>query len=545
MTGRDYGELAITDERFPMDRKEALWLVTAILIISAIIQAPYLLAYRLAPPDDVFSGTLFQVMDVNSYMVTIRQSMAGSWLFYDLYTPEAHKPGPLYLFYIAWGKIGAVLKTSPDVTFGVARLVHGICLLLTLYWFLRLFLPDRNQRQTAFLLLVFSSGLGWILLLWGSPTVLGDRVPDFWMPEVSTFLTLNVLPHFSAATTLMLLTFGGLLLAFRRGSMAPALGAALSAFVLAWIHPFLLAVVYGVMGAYLTWHMIRRRTVMWRAVAQFGLCVAASLPVVAYLQFGVIAPNPVFQGWMDQNVNSSPNVVAYLFGFGLLVPLAAIGAVRIVRGRDRIDLFPLFWVGIGSLLLYAPFDAQRRLAEGLQIPLCLLASLGWQTLWFSLRKRRLCRPLLSGFLIAGLVTSTAVAWCSALDDALSREPPFFIPTAQVEAMRWLGDNSSWSDTVLSSYFSGVFIPAWAGKRVVLGHWAETIHLDEKERHVQRFFDASTSLKVRNEILQTYHVRFLYYGPHERRMGDYDPDFDPSWDLVFANEQVQIYRSIVP
>jgi hypothetical protein len=546
VSGRSLGAQAAVREPAKLDRRELLWLVAMIFAILLFVQAPYALAFLTARADYAFSGTLLYLDDSNSYLAKIGQGTAGNWLFYNLYTPEPHQPGPLYPLYIVWGQIGAVLGTPPTATMAIARLVHGLVLLVTLYWFLTLLLPQRKQRQTAFLLLAFSSGLGWLLLPFGEATVLGDLAPDFWMPEVSTFLTVFIFPHFAAATTLMLLTFGGLLLAFRHGRMTPALGAALAAFLLAWIHPFLLVPVYGVAAAYLAWQGIRHRGIPWRSAGYLTLGAVTSLPVMAYLQFGVIEPSAVFQGWMDQNAAPSPNVLAYLTGFGLLVPLAAVGTVRSIQRREHLHRFPLFWVGVGSLLLYAPFAVQRRFAEGLQIPLAVLAALGWQHFRHLAARRPLRRTFLTAILVAGLVTSTLLNWISAVSNVLSRDFSVFISQNAVEAMTWLGEHSNWRDTVLASYPSGSYIPVWAGNRVVIGHWAETIHLDGKDRDVRRFFDGSASPQARSAIVRRYQVRYLFYGPYERRLGDYDPASDPSWDPVFANEDFTIYRSaLVP
>jgi hypothetical protein len=517
------------------------WSSAVGLVVLLLVAAPYALAHLSVPPDRTFSGSLLYLLDSNSYMATIRHSMAGNWTFYDLYTPEPHQPGPLHLFYVAWGKIGALLGLSPADAFTLARIVDDALLLVVLYWFLTIVLSRRSQRRTAFLFLAFSSGLGWMLLVFGGSTVLGDRAPDFWMAEANTFLTLLVFPHFAAATSLMLLAFGGLLLAFRQRRIVPALAAALAAFVLAWIHPFLLALVYAVIGTYLVWLWIRFRRVPWRAAGWFSLCVAVSLPVVAYLQFGVISPNAVFQAWMDQNAAPSPNVLALSVGFGLLLPLALIGAGQILRGRDGLDPFPLIWAIVGSLLLYAPFATQRRFSEGLHIPLCVLAAVGWSRAKTFLDRRRISRILLTSLLVVGLGTSNLLSWLSTMTHALNGEWPFFLSRYEVEAMRWLGEHSNWTDTVLSSYLSGSYLPVWAGNRVVIGHWAETIRLAEKEQEIEEFFGAATSPDTRQEIIQRNDIRYLYYGPNERGLGGYDPDADPSWEVVFVNDQVQVYR----
>ena len=247
---------------------------------------------------------------------------------------------------------------------------------------------------------------------------------------------------------------------------------------------------------------------------------------------------------MDQNAQPSPNVLAYTVGFGMLVPLALTGAIQTISGQKRPSPFPLFWLVAGSLLLYAPIAAQRRLAEGLQIPLGVLAALGWHRFRLRLRARPLIRTFLTAILVSGLVTSTLLNWISAVANVLNHDPTVLIPRYQMEAMTWLREHSDWRDTVLSSLLSGSYIPAWAGNRVVIGHWAETIRFDEKEHDTLRYFEGATAQDVRREIVQRYQVHYLYYGPYERHLGDYDPGLDPDWRPVFANKEITIYRQIL-
>jgi hypothetical protein len=522
--------------------QERQWALAVSVVTLLVVQLPYVVAYLTAPPHLVFSGALANIHDVNSYLAEIRMGMGSSWLFHDLYTPEPHPAGPLFLFYTGLGKGAAILGLAPDVIYALARPVCGLALLATLYWFLTILLAERQQRQIAFLLLCFSSGLGWLLLLFGEPTILGEMAPDLWVPEAITFLTLLTFPHFALATTLILIAFGGLLIAFHTGRTWPALGAALACFAQAWLHPFNLAVIYAVMAAYLAWLMTVQRRLLWQQIGQFAFCLVLSLPVVLYLQFGVIAPNPVFQGWMEQNIMPSPNPLACIVGYGLLLPLALLGAARIIRASGRIDPFPLLWMGVGMVLLYLPFDTQRRFLEGMHIPICVLAALGWSASYARLRHRRICAILVSGLLLAGLVTSNAVNWASSVFIGLSHRQQNYIYDYDVEAFAWLANHSQPTDTVLSSTLTGSFLPAWAGNRVVSGHWAQTINLPEKQKRLQQFFDISISTEQREAIIEQYGVIYLFYGPNEQELGPYNPSADPLWCLVFDNGRIAIYRT---
>ena len=65
-----------------------------------------------------------------------------------------------------------------------------------------------------------------------------------------------------------------------------------------------------------------------------------------------------------------------LLGYGLVVPLALLGAWRTIRCRDQRKLFLIVWIIAVSALVYAPLLLQRRMVEGLHIALCVLATYG-------------------------------------------------------------------------------------------------------------------------------------------------------------------------
>jgi hypothetical protein len=74
-------------------------------------------------------------------------------------------------------------------------------LLFVAYCFLSLFNLDGRSRRAAFLLIGFSSGLGWLAVPFDV------FAPDLWVPEAITFYSIFANPHFPLAVALMLLTF--------------------------------------------------------------------------------------------------------------------------------------------------------------------------------------------------------------------------------------------------------------------------------------------------------------------------------------------------
>ena len=108
-------------------------------------------------------------------------------------------------------------------------------------------------------------------------------------------------------------------------------------------------------------------------------------------------------------------------------------------------------------------------------------------------------------------------------------------------MDWLVAHTQPGDIVLSSFEVGNYIPARAGNRVFLGHGPETIYVEEKENIVGQFFQAQTSDAYREEILGQYNVAYLFYGPVERALGDFQPATRPYLKEAFTNGRYTIYE----
>jgi uncharacterized membrane protein len=75
----------------------------------------------------------------------------------------------------------------------------------------------------------------------------------------------------------------------------------------------------------------------------------------------------------------------------------------------------------------------------------------------------------------------------------------------------------------------------------LAHWAQTVDFYDKQERVARFFDAAAPDEERAATLRAFGVDYVWHGPAERALGDYDPG-SASWlELAFSAPEVDIYR----
>jgi hypothetical protein len=49
-----------------------------------------------------------------------------------------------------------------------------------------------------------------------------------------------------------------------------------------------------------------------------------------------------------------------------------------------------------------------------------------------------------------------------------------------------------------------------------------VHFDEKKAQMQRFFDGATGDAWRQGLLDEYGIDYVFWGPAERQVGDFDP-----------------------
>ena len=208
------------------------------------------------------------------------------------------------------------------------------------------------------------------------------------------------------------------------------------------------------------------------------------------------------------------------------------------------------------MLAYLPFNLQRRLIEGVHVPLSILAAIGFTgglqpsvlrcRLAGWLARRGYPRPRLSrlvgGLILAFATPSTWYLLASMCLAAVGGYAPLYNSQAEVAAVLWLGEHTSPGDTLLSSYEIGGYVPARIGHRVFWGHWAESIHLPQKQADVQNLYSTSETLD-RFAFLARYGIAYVFYGPRERKLGGFDPSAAPFLELAFQHENVAIYRVV--
>ena len=530
-------------------------IIIAILLFSSV---PYAFASLNAPPDKRFMGFVYNVSDHGQYLSWYKE-FQSSFVISNKLTPEPNSAAFFNLLWFVLGRLGYYTGWSYVAVYQLFRWASGAAFMIALYAFSALFFSDLRQRRAAFMITALGSGLGWIWVIVKYLTKANDLPfpQDVYVAEGNSFLSIMAYPHFAEAASLILAVLGLLLLGERRGQLRYAVAAGLTAHFLGWQHGYDLLIVWGVPCTYAGIRLCleRRWPDYWfKAMLITGLL---SWPPALYSVW-LTHSSPIWEQVLDQFSNAgvyTPNLFHIFILMGLPLILAIITLALLARGHspsdtpvqptERKHLFLGVWFVAGWALCYIPTDFQIHMLNSWQVPIAYLATIGLykyvapllQRRWSARRSQTI---VVLAFLALILLTN-GYLWAWRSIDLNRHDYPYFLYNDEVAALEWLDENALPDDIVLSSYDVGRYLPGLTGCRAFLAHWAQTVEFYDKRDRVAQFFALQTDHQERLATLRTFKVDYVFYGPAERALGQYDPSTSASFAPVFSNSRVTIYQ----
>ncbi|NLH99191.1 MAG: hypothetical protein GX446_06830 [Chthonomonadales bacterium] len=515
-------------------------MVTAIVLVVSTL--PYLFDRWLqgaSPLYGWYSWFAFNVTDNCVYLAWMRQYADGAWFQRNLFTSEPQSGHMLNLFFLALGKIGGWTGLPLTLLYHVARLAAGAAF-LTMVWRLAGMVFDARDRavrpegadtarRIAFLTVAFGSGLGWVPGLWER----GFAGPvDTWQPEAVSFLSIYLFPLFTVSLALMLGILVNLLEAERTSSRWPAVRAGLCGFVLGNIHTYDVVTLTVIWLCYLAARAVRDRGLPRKAIGDALIAGAPTALSTGYMLW-VFRTETVFA----QRVavpTLSPDLRWVLLGFGLMTPLALVGAWGLVRRRTEPLTgtvgsglaFLVIWAVANVAVAYLPVSFQRKMLMGAHVPIALLAGAG---LWRL--TQGLARPVRPAILVAAVAALSLTNVRFMLRDRGSLRHggetvrAFMLPGERaaldwvrrnverdviIQPLPWIAAGEDgrlvFADTTLAC-----FAPGLTGNAVHAGHWGETPSFGATMGEWVRFLSPGVEDAQRLEMLRRTGVRYLLFG----------------------------------
>ena len=538
------------------------WVLLWAVLVMLLTCIPYVYALQRADGRS-FSGFVWGVDEGNVYLTWMRQAAEGEVFFRNQYSTEPENPRFVNLFLQLGGRVGGLLHVDLRAMFHVLRLLGGVFLLVSFYLLVAELTRDRVARWAALALASLGSGCGWlIVLVWPQSGIHPVDVGQAWQtqPEAVTFLSLLLNGLFTTSMALMCLTF---LLALRamRGDRRAVLWGGLCLLVLGNIHTYDVFAVWVVLGV--TAAIGNRESGIGNRESGFGkrlatvaAMVAIGLPSVIWALYATYS-DPSF---LAKGLTPTPafRFVDYAVAYGLIGLLAAVGAVlsfsRIPNPGSRL---PVVWALANALVLFIPVSFQRKMIEGLHLPLCILAgfAVSWlaQQITRGLRERGKTKHAMERIVLTVCVVvvlcipSSALFVSQCLESVKTNnaallqvlQPPIYLDPPDAQAMAWLRGNATRNDVVLSSSLIGSTIPTVCPAKVWVGHWAETLHFRDRLRDANELLRAAPT----PQALRDRGLTMLYAGPLEGALnGSAGLDLGSGGlQCVYDEQGVRIYR----
>jgi len=546
------------------DRRWAMLVATGVMAITLL---PYLFGYSLLglhPARGWFSWLGYNLDDGCVYYAWMRQAADGQIFQRNLFTTEPQSGRQVNLFFLLLGNIARFTHLSLPVVWQAARLILGVAFLRAVWWLLELLLNEARARRAAFLVLCFSSGLGWLPGLWRDS---GHDAPmDVWQPEAITFLSLYLNPLFVVSLLLMVGVIGWLLVAERERSLRPALHAGLCGLLLGNIHTYDVITLCAVWGSFL---IVRSLPPLAKEGTQGGwsrALLAGTLTAISTgYTFYLFQTETVFARRVAVETLSPP-FMQYVLGYGPALILAAFGVrcsvlgdahKHAARNTQHATLFLVVWAIVNFAVAYLPVPFQRKMLMGEHLPLSILAGIAlWRGLQ-SLEGRKwtiglaLCVLLLSLTNGRFLLRDMAAYQANRGNSGIQRP---YLYAGEVAALNWIRENAPpnaplqplpWitrTDDGKVAFFDttvAALAPGLTGHPVHAGHWGETPDFGRTMGEWQRFLLPNTTDTQRKDLLRRSGVRYVIFSQKHADHGG-----DPTLVSTFRNAPPP-YLRLVP
>ena len=522
------------------------WIVAAIIIgLALVTSAPHIAGLIYAGRSQVYLAHIpSNPADTAAYFSDIEQARQGHWLFANLLTSEPQRAVIFHPVWLLLGWLAAVTTVSTPLAFQIGRLLALAGVVFLLYRWLATWCSGQGERWLILIVVATSAGFGWTV---GGLNFIGLqylKAPiDLWVDEANTFHTLAHSAQFILSQAMIVaylyllwrtVSSTGNKYRWWAGPLIATLG---------FIHPYDLITIAAVTVAWLSVRLmsgtdqarLKPATWIWLLATW-----AWAVPVVLYYQLAVLA-QPAIRGWYQQMGSPSPSWPAWLMGLGLLVPLAAIGAVT---KRANMRGILLTWIIVALALAYAPgLSIQRRLLNGIHIPIAIFAASGlW---WLAIKiPRRIVRQIILSAAVVFLSLTNIFFAVNSVRQVVTMPTDYYPPDisrGSFQAINWIKQSVPADDIVFSNVIMGNAIAGLAARRVVIGHGNQTINPQARLDDWKDFSAAATNPDARRAIIIRLGAKWLVWQAGDQQRGGYQPSLDRQWAKRFSAGDTSVYQ----
>jgi len=495
-----------------ISKKEWIFIIIISFLLTITISVPFL--YSLSQNNELYTYNgkhSISPADISIYYSYINQVKDGNILLINQFTPEQDNLKILNIFWLGAGFFTKIFNLSPMISFHILKIILIPLLVISLYLFLNLFIKNQKLKLILICFLSFSSGLGmWFSNLNVEFNSFLKSPIDLWVSESNIFASMYHSPHFSLSWILIIFTFIFFILSFQRKKWSYSILSGISALILLQFHPYHFITIYFVALTYAIYQIASNKN--FKFIIYFIILFFISVPSIIYHFFTL--KDPLIYARSLQNITLSPPIIYVVLGFGIFLPLAIWGIYKIFKlKKEDKYIFLIIWF-IGSLLLaYLPeFQFQRRLLQGIQLPMIILAIAPfWTLIKKYVHKTKNSYLLAIIFLPSLLILMPTTIYNISRDIHLSKiyNPNFYIEKPQKEIIDFLQEKTDYQGVVLSEdTFLMNVLPANIKTKVFLGHGHETIDFENKRTLISQFLNQEFSKEETKNFVKKYNISYI-------------------------------------
>lgn len=539
-------------------RSELTWIVLLTCILYTLTYVPLIKNFQAAPADRYYIGSEEYPIDLTWDLAFIQQGYLGHWrasLNYSSTLP--HNSAFFKTEYILIGQIARIFHVDPLYTFWASRVIVSLAFLAMIYLCIRSLFRSKFERVIAYLVVLFGAYFpdGHNILTQMFPvdgmvfqrTTVGaiHYLLGNTLAIASVYFLAKSLDDLKSIRFFVLSAFCGVVSAEVN---APGMILVLTAL------PFYV-LLYGGMVIY---HHKKLSLVVKHIVILFdyALLVCASLLYVHYVMSNVWG---AYNLMLIETYNPfALTAWQYIAAMGLTYVLSFFSLPALLKKGRTLALLLIPWLVVHPVSeFFFPsllnINHVRFFLTPYFVVFGILATVGITNIAKYVSgiipsiKHNLIVIIIVILVVISCVTAYGVSYnkirvCFCNPDSFA----FGYPRREsMDAIRWLRDNTKEQDIVLTNYYAGNLIPAFAGNRVYINWWyylAYPTISNEVHSQMKQFYDFRTNSEENaRAFVSREHIAYVVYSSEEHLyIGVNDLPY-PFLHEVYRNGEVSIYR----
>ncbi len=516
-----------------MKIKDVLFITVTTVVILGLNLTPLILQFKHAPFGRTFGLIHNNVQDFYFYQSLMNEGAQGAWLTSNPYTSETHPPTVIFAYFVWLGNLSKTLGFSFALTYHTLRIIFSIIFLI-LAFKLILYLKTPYPK------------LAYLFFLFAAPFM--HKIPDgvkivsvpymYWWTAVDPIRRAAYLPHHMLAGILLIVIVIILLNFIKKQNPSLMFLAILLSLPLALVHPpsilILLITLPSSMIVFflqnfkkVTTGFLKPKYQMFSYLLLFWVINVILVFVIASQGNSSIIWSKPFNWEKGQQF---PLLAELPFAFGILLPLALFGILKLLSNNKYKDTFLVSWFLFPLLLI--PFAPQIgisnvRLIQGIPyLSLSILAVWGidffreqYEIFADRIRLKFYMRAKIIGFFLILFLIFTFPTLSWSIKSQIQEYWPIFgnvyLDNRLDNTFAFINNNFPAKTVILSTFYTGNYLPAFTHTTSFIGHDGYTYNMEDKRKLTEKFFAGKMSTEEVKKLIKNNKITLIFQGPEEK------------------------------